>query len=167
MDWVNAYRSTVELLKKYRFIIVILLIGLFLMMLPETEHSNVTVTPTVQQQEEKDLQSQLEEVLGQMQGAGKVKVLLTLSAGERSVFQQNETSEQSETNRNIRKETVIITDSGRGECGLVQQTFSPVYQGAVILCQGADSAAVRLAIIEAVSSVTGLDSSNISVLKMK
>jgi len=166
MDWVNASRSAAEALKKYRFVIVVLFVGLFLMMLPESTQTNSSTVPTVQQKEE-DLQSRLEDILSQMHGAGKVRVLLTQSAGERNVFQQNETSEQSETARSLRRETVIVTDSGRGEHGMVQQTFSPVYQGAVILCQGADSAVVRLAIIEAVSSATGLDSSNISVLKMK
>ena len=41
------------------------------------------------------------------------------------------------------------------------------YTGAVILCQGADSATVRLQIVEAVSVYTGLSSNKIMVLKMK
>lgn len=39
--------------------------------------------------------------------------------------------------------------------------------GAVILCQGADAAEVRLHIVEAVSAFTGLGSNRILVLKMK
>lgn len=35
-----------------------------------------------------------------------------------------------------------------------------------MVCQGADNAAVRLAIVEAVSKVTGLGANRISVLKM-
>ena len=62
---------------------------------------------------------------------------------------------------------MIVSDSARAESGLVQQILPPTYQGAVILCQGADSAAVRLALIEAVSNATGLSSDRISVLKMK
>ena len=39
--------------------------------------------------------------------------------------------------------------------------------GAIVVCQGGDNATVRLAIIEAVSNVTGLGADKISVLKMK
>ena len=49
----------------------------------------------------------------------------------------------------------------------MQQKLSPVYQGAIILCQGADSPSVRLAITQAVSKVTGLPTDRIAVLKMK
>ena len=39
--------------------------------------------------------------------------------------------------------------------------------GALVVCDGADSASVRLAIIQAVSSLTGLGSNKIAVVKMK
>jgi stage III sporulation protein AG len=39
--------------------------------------------------------------------------------------------------------------------------------GAIVLCQGADVPSVRLAIVDAVSKVTGLVANQISVLKMK
>ena len=55
----------------------------------------------------------------------------------------------------------------RKQTGLVQQVNPPTYLGAVIVCQGADSASVRLAIVEAVGSVTGLSTDKITVLKMK
>lgn len=41
------------------------------------------------------------------------------------------------------------------------------FTGAIILCQGADAAEVRLHIVEAVSAFTGLGSNRILVLKMK
>ena len=49
----------------------------------------------------------------------------------------------------------------------MRKTLYPVYQGAVVVCEGAERAAVRLAIVEAVSSLTGLGSDKISVIKMK
>jgi len=36
-----------------------------------------------------------------------------------------------------------------------------------VVCQGADRAGVRLAVVDAVKSVTGLSSDRITVLKMK
>jgi stage III sporulation protein AG len=64
-------------------------------------------------------------------------------------------------------ETVIITDAQRAQQGLVKQVNPPVYLGAVVVCQGADRASVRLAIVEAVANATGLGADKISVLKMK
>jgi len=167
MDWVNTNRNIMETIRKYRYVVIVLLVGLFLMLIPIGEGEAEAAPVQIQQKEEEDLQSQLEELLSHMEGAGKVKVLLTQSAGERRIYQTNDSSDTSERESSVRKDTVMVTDAGRSETGLLQQTLPPVYLGAVILCQGADSAKVRLAVIEAVSSATGLASHNISVLKMK
>ena len=47
------------------------------------------------------------------------------------------------------------------------KTKYPVYKGAVVVCEGADHASVKLNIVQAVSSLTGLGSDKITVLKMK
>lgn len=165
MDWLAISRNAKQTMKKYRYAVLALLVGLFLMLIPQQKPQPLPHSDPIQQEE--DLQSELESILCQLEGAGDVKVLLTQAAGERSIFQTNESSDTSENSSTIRRDTVIITDSGRTESGLLQQTIAPVYLGAVVLCQGADRASVRLAIVEAVSSATGLASTNISVLKMK
>ena len=154
--------------KKYRFPALILLLGILLMTLPtkekkaaeplQTEGSNISQT---------DLQGALEDILCLIQGAGKVRVLLTEAAGEQTLYQTDEDLQTNGESESIRQDTVLLTDSAREEAGLIRQIIPPVYQGAVILCQGADSAAVRLAIIQAVASATGLTSDKITVLKMK
>ena len=65
------------------------------------------------------------------------------------------------------EKTVLVTGADRSESGLVRTSRSPVYQGAVVVCRGADSPAVRLAIVEAVANATGLGTDRITVLKMK
>lgn len=162
MDWVSARETGVEWIKKYRYVLLVLLVGLTLMALPEGKEQE-SPAPVQTQPREQSLQQQLETLLAHLEGAGKVKVLLTQSAGEQVLYQTDE----DRTSDSIRRETVIVTDSGRGEAGLVCQTLPPVYLGAVVLCQGADSAGVRLAVIEAVSRATGLGTHNIAVLKMK
>ena len=49
----------------------------------------------------------------------------------------------------------------------VAATTYPRFQGALIVCEGADSAAVRLRLLEAVSAVTGLSTDRITVVKMR
>lgn len=51
---------------------------------------------------------------------------------------------------------------GVGECRVLLSA-----EGAVIACQGADEARVKLCVINAVSAYTGLGSDKISVIKMK
>ena len=62
--------------------------------------------------------------------------------------------------------TVIVSGNDRTESGLVRQINPPVYMGAIVVCQGADDPTVQLAIIDAVSKITGLGTHRISVLKM-
>ena len=154
--------------KKYRFPALILLLGILLMTLPTKEKKAAepvqTEGPNISQT---DLQGALEDILCLIQGAGKVRVLLTEAAGEQTLYQTDEDLQTNGESESIRQDTVLLTDSAREEAGLIRQIIPPVYQGAVILCQGADSAAVRLAIIQAVASATGLTSDKITVLKMK
>lgn len=156
------------LLKKYRYAVLVLAVGLVLMALPSRTQSKQTAeqNSTVPVQTA-DPAQELAQILGQIQGVGKVQVLLTVKAGESAIYQTDEDVNTSETGSSIRKETVIITDSQRNEQPLVVQVLPPQYLGAVIVCQGAEDAAVRLAVVEAVCNATGLGADKISVLKMK
>ena len=108
-----------------------------------------------------DLEEELEEILSQISGVGKTEVLLTEFSGSETIY-------QSDSGHNLSgNDTVILTDSSRSQYGLVRQILSPVYKGAVVVCKGADSASVRLAVVDAVMRATGLSSDCISVLKMK
>lgn len=166
MDRINIGDAVINFIKKYRYMIAVFLIGLMLMILPDnSKEIKSEVAVTVPQN--KSLQESLAEILSQIDGAGDTKVLLTVKAGEKMIYQTDTDSTDSDTTSTLRSETVLITDSSREGCGLIQQVISPVYQGAVVLCQGADHAAVRLAIVDAIANTTGLPSNQITVLKMK
>lgn len=158
MDWVSIKQKAAAFCTQYRYVILVVCIGLALMAIPEKAETADTSEPTTVQSQS-DPAQKLEEILGQIEGVGKVKVLLTVSAGEQTVYEYNESDS--------RREAVIITDSGRAEQGLVQQVIPPVYLGAVIVCQGGNKASVQLAVVEAVSNATGLSTDRITVLKMK
>lgn len=160
-------RKWIDWIKKYKYALLVLVVGILLMCWPGKSEVNNTQVETTPQVQEISMEQKLETILSQMQGAGKVKVMLTVSQGERTVFQYDEDYDQTDTSNSIRKETVIITDGDRNEQALITQLIPPVYLGAVILCQGADQPAVKLAVVEAVSKITGLGSDKICVLKMK
>ena len=167
MDFVAFKEKAMALLEKYKYACIILLIGIGLMVIP-VEFSPEAQVPMEKTEtvSEKNFPDELARILSQIQGAGKVQVMLTEVSGESVVYQTN-TDTQSGANGSIRVETVIISCSDREEQALVTRVDAPVYRGAIIVCQGADSAVVRLAIVEAVSRATGLGADKISVLKMK
>ena len=163
MDWVTLRSRGKELVKKYRYVLLVVLAGLFLMALPDGKNANAAPEPAAETEPGQNLQTDLEEILSQIQGAGRVRVLLTQREGEQTVYQTDEDS----TSSGVRSDTVLLSGADRSQTGLVQQINPPVYLGAVIVCQGADSASVRLAIVSAVGSVTGLSADKITVLKLK
>ena len=149
-------RKLSQWLKKYRYVLIVLLAGIFFMLLPETAQET-TDTPVIQTMETEDMESRLERILSRIDGAGEVAVMLTESAGEEIIYQSDGEG----------ADTVLITDADRNEQGLIRTREPPVYRGAIVVCTGADSAAVRLALVEAVANVTGLGTDKITVLNMK
>ena len=157
-----------EGLKKYRYPILILLIGFVLMSIPMNLHqSDKKEQPETNTNSERNLETKLSETLSQMHGAGKVEVVLTRAAGEEVVYQTNLDTNSGTTSTQTESSTVTITDSSRNQSGLIRQIIPEQYLGAIILCQGADDPIIRLAIVDAVSKATGLGANKISVLKLK
>lgn len=167
MEKLNLPEKLKQLLAKYKYPLAILAVGIVLMLLPDGQNQTVEVEETVAAVETETMAQQLQQILSSIEGAGRVEVLLTEKEGEKTIYQTDTRSDSGENSSQLQVDTVIITGSDRSEAGLVQQVDPPVYQGAVIVCQGADNAKVRLAIVEAVSCATGLGANQISVVKMK
>lgn len=144
-----------EFLSKYRWAVLILLMGVALMLIPSGQGKQEESVAAEATEPAEDLEGKLAAILTRIQGVGKAEVLLTVQSGRTTVYRIDEDG------------TVIVTDSDRNQSGLVERVESPQYRGAVIVCQGADSPAVRLNVVEAVASVTGLSTDRITVLKMK
>lgn len=168
MDMTAIGAKILEFIKKYRYVILVLVIGIGLMALPDREETQQEpTTATVASNSQTDQAEALTQILSQIRGAGKVKVLLTVAAGERTVYQTDQDTSTATGSGSVRCETVIVTNADRAQQGLVQQIVAPEYRGAIVVCQGADDPNVRLAIVEAVANATGLGTNRISVLKMK
>lgn len=167
MDIGERFKSLPKLFSKYRYPILILLVGIVLFTLPgkKAEPNTQTAQPAVVQQQ--DTAQSLTQILGQIHGVGKVKVMLTIAEGEKTIYQFDEDVTTGENSSSIRQETIILSDAERNQQALVHQILAPKYLGAVIVCQGADDPSVKWTVVEAVSKATGLGADQISVLKMK
>ena len=162
----NLKTKALSLIKQYKLAALILAIGLVLMLIPtgsreEEPISAPTAQPTV------SAEDRLEGILSQIQGVGKVQVLLTVAAGERTVYIYDEDQSDTLDTGSLRREAVVVTGTDREQTGLVSQVIPPVYLGAVVVCQGGDQPAIKLAVVEAVCDSTGLTADKITVLKMK
>ncbi len=168
MDIKTISGKVSSFLNKYKFALIVLTIGLILLAIPVSENENNTVAKeekvTVS---EKTMEERISSVLSQIKGAGNVQVMLTEAAGEEVLYQTNDNNNIAENTNTSKRDTVIITDANRNQNGLVRKINPPEYLGAVVVCQGADNPSVQLAIVDAVSKLTGLGSNRISVLKMK
>lgn len=167
---INKIREKIHSISnRYKYGIVVLIIGLCLMLIPGNQsRGNVidTTVPSANSQETLTDDS-LAQILQTVEGAGKVKVLLSIGAGEQTIYQADTEMTISGENQDEALKTVIISDSQKNEQGLIKQVNPAVYKGAIVVCQGADSPAVRLAVTQAVSKITGLGSDSICVLKMQ
>ena len=154
-----------ELWKKYKFVLLVVLVGIILMLLPVSSQTKETEENKSQiPQESFDLaamEQRMEEVLGKIDGVGKLRLMLTLQSGTRLTLAEDTQRDQDRTQRAI---VTLNRASGNQEI-VITNRFYPVYQGAVVVCQGADSSAVRLAITETVQALTGLPSDRIRVAK--
>ncbi len=167
MDIKKWSKQIPQWVNKYRYPIVILLVGLVLLMIPGRGESEAKVEKNTVEAHQPDMAQQLTQILGQIEGVGKVKIMLTVAAGETILYHSDQDVNSGEGTSSVRRETVIIADSDRNQQPLITQVLPPKYQGAVVVCQGADVPAVKWAIVEAVSKATGLGADQISVLKMK
>ena len=158
-----------KLWDRYKYAALVVLIGAGLLLWPsgkggtETTSRRQTETADI-----RDIQTEMEDILGAISGVGQVKVMLTVdSDGERQLAQDTELtysgSAAAPEDYSRRSETVL-TDGG-GDGTVVTRTLYPTYRGALVVCQGGDRADVRLTVTEAVASLTGLSADRITVAK--
>ena len=157
-----------ELIKKYKYVVLVLLIGIVLLLLPSGEQK------TVQTQEEATddsayvamLEQELRAMLEKVHGAGKVEVMLTVEYGSRTEYQTDMVSTTDADRNSQERKTVILSEGSAYDKAAVSAMRYPQFQGALVICQGADSPAVKLDILNAVSALTGLGTDRITVVKM-
>ena len=157
---------------KYKYAILVALIGAGLLLWPSGEGilPGKTASSGSETAAVRELQSEMETILGSMSGVGQVRVMLTVdSDGERQLAQNTELRYSGETaapSDYSRRSEAVLTDAGSGgDEAIIVRTLYPTYRGALVVCQGGDRAEVQLAVTQAVSSLTGLTADRITVAK--
>ena len=166
MDRIGLQEKLSELFNKYKFVLLIVVLGLVLMIWPGEKKSEPAAQNSAQPPQQTSVSDELTAILGQIRGVGRVRVMVTEQSGSETHYQTDESGTNDADSSSYDSSTVLIS-SGGAETGLVRSVSPPVYLGAIVVCQGADDPAVRLAVAQAVASVTGISTDRISVLKMK
>ena len=104
-----------------------------------------------------DLEQRLQDMIEAVEGAGQCRVMVTLSAGEETVYAVD--TEQGDTSS--RSEHVLM-----GDDALVERVQTPEIQGVAVLCEGGGEAAVKSTVTELVRALTGVGANHITVTKM-
>lgn len=166
MDWMKIRSRISQQVSQYKYVLLIIGVGILLMLLPTQSETKQDSDLTVQAKTDASVEEKLEQILSQIRGVGKVRVLITEQTGSETVYQVDEDRTEGNGSLRLKKETVIVSGGGI-QSGLIQTVTPPTYLGAIIVCQGAGSPEVRLAVTNAVSAVTGIGMDRISVLEMK
>lgn len=156
--------------EKGKFALPVLGLGVLLLLWPSgTGETKSAASPeTTAEETAAQQQKEMERILSRIEGAGELHLMLTLeSDGERTLAEDREETlggSPGAPESQSRRETVILSVSG-GEEVVVTRRESPVYRGALVVCQGADRAEVKLAVTQAVAALTGLGADRITVVK--
>lgn len=165
-------------LDRYKYVLLVCALGLLLTLWPQGKKEETAAADgTVQDAgfsayvaDTGALEEQLADLLEQIDGVGRVQVLLTAKRGYEPAYVYNSSSRsdggEGQTSNEEQSELVVVNRDG-GEGPVIASVSGPEYQGAVIVCDGAESPQVRLELTEAVRSLTGISSDHIKISKMK
>lgn len=126
------------------------------------------------------LENKLEQVISEMEGAGKVKVTVTISASREKVVEKDMPTVKNDTLENdseggtrsisgmdCKEETVYTKESDGSESPYVVKTIEPVVEGVAVVAQGADRPGVSKNITDMIVALFDVEPHKIKVVKMK
>ena len=125
-----------------------------------------------------ELEERLKATLSDMEGVGKVSVMITLKASEELVLEKDESVNRSNTSeedseggkRTVSQlesgESTVYISSGSNSEPYVIKTLLPTVEGVVVVAQGAGTGNVNRNITEIVMALFGVEAHKVQVVKM-
>lgn len=125
------------------------------------------------------MEEKLEDILSNVKGVGRVKVMITYSKTSQIIPMYDEDSSTSTTeekdsgggtrivNETTSKKDIIYKETDGVKTPITQSVINPAIEGAIIAAEGAGDANIKTNIIQAVEAVTGIATYKIQVLELK
>lgn len=167
-----SFGRIAEQLERYKYVLLVVLIGAALLLWPQEEHTAVSLD-TVSGETKQDvfdlaqMERKMSAALSQIDGAGDVTVLLTVKNSSRNVLAEDKNATIQPDGREEKVETVVISSGSGIQAPVLLEQVYPAFQGALVICSGGDEASVHLKLMEAVSALTGLGADKICICKGK
>ena len=155
-----------RLIVRYKYILLAILAGILILMLPDGDAGTkeATTQETSFAGDELGIEERrMESLLSRIENAGNVRVMLTLRESRKRIlaYDRKINGEQNQY------DTVVVSRGAGVQQPVVLQETGPTYQGAVVVCEGGDDPRVKLEIMNAVRSLTGLSADRICICKSK
>ena len=124
------------------------------------------------------LEKKLENILGKMEGAGKVKVMITLSDSGEKLVEKDENNKKSsvtetdsdggnrKTTEQQTENTTVYVENGNGSYPYVGKEVMPTIEGVVVVCEGGGNSKVVSDISDTVMALFKVEAHKIKVVKM-
>lgn len=144
---------------------------------PEKKNGQSKLSETKEDYAEK-MQTQLESVLSEIAGAGRVEVMITLKDNGESIVEKDiskeqeklsETASVNENRTEVREETgeeTVYTENGNEKEPFVENKMTPKIAGVLVVAEGGGNTFVKQEISEAVMALFQIDVNRIKVVKM-
>nr|MBP3599031.1 stage III sporulation protein AG [Eubacterium sp.] len=111
----------------------------------------------------KTMEDEVGQVLSQVEGVGKVDVMLTLKASKEKVTLKDTKVDTGKSE----EESVLVEDEDHNTSPYVIQEREPEIEGIVVVCSGGDIPRIQREIIDAISALFSVESHKIKVMKSK
>lgn len=144
-----------------------------------TEETVTEKTKTVQKDDYiSDLENKLEKVLSQMEGVGKVAVMITVSDNGTCVVEKDTTKNASTTeendssggNRTVTEqemgESTVYIENGQEKTPYIQKETLPTIEGIVVVAEGGGNGKTISDISETIQALFPVEAHRIKVVKM-
>lgn len=109
-----------------------------------------------------DLEERLENLIRQVDGAGKTQVMVTMAESSRTVYA---TDSESEPDGALREQHLLLADDSDPPA-LVESEQVPQVQGVAVLCEGGGSVTVQSRVTQIVQVLTDVGTNHITVERL-
>jgi stage III sporulation protein AG len=142
--------------------------------LEKTNNTPVAVTAY-----EQDIKNQLKSILSEIDGVGRVEVMVTFESGEETVpavnnndasstTQDSNNGDKSITTQGNSSSTVVTTNEQDGSTKpLIVKTYKPKVCGVCVVAEGAENSLTQLRITKSVMDLLNVADSKVNVYPMK
>ncbi|WP_295075134.1 hypothetical protein [Ruminococcus sp.] len=173
MEWAENAREFLKSRKWAVFMTICGIAGLLLIMISSLLPENDSVEKNTKDEYSKKageysvfVENRLSDFLSRIDGAGEVRVYISVVSSEKYIYATEGRSSRSENKTDVEEKCVIV-GSGSEKNALVETVENPRINGAVVLCSGGDSPIVCERVYNAVSAALGLPLGNIYVSKLR